>query len=321
MGMTGAGLSSWAEYPLWQVALRRLANLITELTGNPRIGSEILNRNTTDMLFCAKRLGKEIGEMEFRKFISREFGPNGRIPDDVLLRFSSLPLSHIFTLNFDPSCETAHAILGLPCRSLSSASDTDLVTFFREIDNPHCTKTVFHLHGRYDDPLNQIALSEDGYRRLYSPGSLFHHQFLNLAISKSLLFAGLSFTDKDVERIFSDCARLVQAQVGDGTIHHFAIIGLGDSDRPEDSDEARRQLMSDRYLADTIFYDVHAGENPHRDFGALITELSEALNLSAPVIVEPEAATQSTVEPDDIQRMDVLSDAFLRRIDRGQNDV
>jgi hypothetical protein len=38
--MTGAGLSAWAEYPLWRAALQRLADLVTAVTGDTRQGAD-----------------------------------------------------------------------------------------------------------------------------------------------------------------------------------------------------------------------------------------------------------------------------------------
>ena len=37
IGMTGAGLSAWVGYPVWNGALRRLADLVAEITGDAQL--------------------------------------------------------------------------------------------------------------------------------------------------------------------------------------------------------------------------------------------------------------------------------------------
>ena len=115
--MTGAGLSAWAGYPVWDGALRRLAELVAEITGDGQRGEEVIAQNM-DMLFCAQKLGQIIGDVEFSNFLLREFGPTGKLPPNVLLQFASLPLRHIVTLNFDLSCEKAHTASRRSRRSL-----------------------------------------------------------------------------------------------------------------------------------------------------------------------------------------------------------
>jgi hypothetical protein len=321
IGMTGAGLSAWAGYPLWNDALRRLADLVAQVTGDAQRGTDLLNRNP-DMLFCAKRLGREVGRERFADFIAREFGPNGRTPPDVLLRFALLPLRHVLTLNFDVSCESAHAATAVPYRDLSSSGNAAIISFFRDLDHPDCPKTIFHLHGKFDDELTNIALTEDGYQRLYSLGSLFRHHFTNLAISRSLLFVGFGFNDNDVTRIFNDSARLVHAQIADQLIHyHFAIIGLGAGEGQEDDDRARRTTMSDRFLTDAVFYNVKNDETPHAEFADLMKEISDALQTTIPVDLQATEPPQDVIAIEDIQRIEDMSEGFLRRIDRGQDDV
>ena len=320
IGMTGAGLSAWAGYPLWNGTLHHLADLVTEITGDAQRGADLLAQNM-DMLFCAQRLDQVVGAAAFADFLSREFGPNGRTPPNVLLHFALLPLRHILTLNFDLSCEAAHASADVVFRSLSSSSNESLVSFFRELDAQQCPKTIFHLHGQFNDPLTHIALTEAGYQRLYSDGSLFHHHFRNLVISKSLLFAGFGFTDNDVTQIFYRSARLVKAQLGDQRVHyHFAIIGLGTGDDRTHDDRPMRQLMSDRFLTDAVFYNVREDNNPHAEFAELLKEIADALNTTIPDVLRPAEPLQDMVAIADLQRMENLSDGFLRRVERGQED-
>jgi hypothetical protein len=80
----------------WRAGLRRLADLVTAVTGDARRGADLLAQNI-DLLFCAQRLGQVLGEAEFSALIAREFSPNGQVPLKVLLHFAPLPPPHIAT--------------------------------------------------------------------------------------------------------------------------------------------------------------------------------------------------------------------------------
>lgn len=318
IGMTGAGLSKSAGYPLWNEALLHLAARVREVTGDTQQADDLLVQNANDPLYCAQRLGALIGDAEFTNFIAREFGPNGRTPPNVLLYFALLPLRHVLTLNFDLSCEGAHTAANVPFRSLSSSSNEELAGFFREMNSDGCVKTIFHLHGRFNDPLLNIALTEVGYQRLYGTDTLFHHHFKDMVISKSVMFAGFGFTDSDIEHMFYDTARLVKKQLDNKAIHyHFAIIGVG----PNGDDRSVRQRLSDRYLTDAVFYNVRDGDNPHAEFPELMRELAEACDQTIPAVLSPVEPLADVVAIEDIQRMEDMSDGFLRRIEENhEND-
>ena len=315
IGMTGAGLSYWAGYPLWKGALDHLAAFATHVTGNTQKVADLVVENQDDTLHCAQRLGQLVGEEEFAAFLGKEFGPNGKTPPNILRHFALLPLRHVLTFNFDTSCEAAHQDTAVEFQSLSIGNRDDLIGFFREMDDPDCVKTIFHLHGRFNDPLTNIVFTENRYRQLYSEG-IFSHHFRNLAITKRLLFVGFGFTDKDVETAFRESARLVQAQMGDEPVnYHFAIIGVDH----EHDDRTIRQNMSDRYLADAVFYNVRR-DNNHEEFGDLLKELIDALHVVVPIVAQTVEPPHEMVAIEDLQRMEAFNDRFLLRVDRGQEN-
>jgi nucleoside-triphosphatase THEP1 len=82
-----------------------------------------------------------------------------------------------------------------------------------------------------------------------------------------------------------------------------------------------RQRLSDRYLTDAIFYNVHDGDNPHVEFPELMRELAEACNQTIPAVLRPVEPLADVVAIEDIQRMEDMSDGFLRRIEENhEND-
>jgi hypothetical protein len=89
-GLTGAGLSVWAGYPVWPKQIERLADEVRRYTRNAVDADRELHNNP-DLLHCAKRLGTHLGP-HFGEFIRDQFGPAGTDPHDVIYKFASLPL-------------------------------------------------------------------------------------------------------------------------------------------------------------------------------------------------------------------------------------
>src|SRR6266571_4438754 len=54
--MTGSGVSVWAGYRTWKQVIDRLAAAVTERRG-AEVNAEVIVRNHTDLLFCARALG------------------------------------------------------------------------------------------------------------------------------------------------------------------------------------------------------------------------------------------------------------------------
>ena len=78
--------------------------------------------------------------------------------------------------------------------------------------------------------------------------------------------------------------------------------------------------MSDRFLTDAVFYNVREDNNPHAEFAELLKEIADALNTTIPDVLRPAEPLQDMVAIADLQRMENLSDGFLRRVERGQED-
>jgi hypothetical protein len=205
LGCTGAGLSIWAGYRSWSEVIERLAAEV-ERHRRGEINTRIVLRNLNrDLLLCAQRLGSDLGEPAFTEFVRGEFGPIGVPVHDVLLHIAAFPLRHVLTLNFDVSYETAHVAIGGTCQTISSRDRAALARFLRDMDNPEYPRHAVHLHGKYDDPVIEIALTELGYTRLYRD-ALFKNFVWSMA-TKRLLFLGFGFTDTDFTNILRECSR------------------------------------------------------------------------------------------------------------------
>jgi hypothetical protein len=318
IGCIGAGVSACAGYRTWNGVIDRLAAEV-ELRRPGQIDTRAVIRLNTDLLLCAKRLGSDLGEPGFTNFIRTEFGPKeGPLPN-VLLQIAALPLRHALTLNFDHSYEYAHTLHRTTCRTISSGDPWALARFLQQMDDSTYPKHAVHLHGKYDDPINSIVLTEDGYAELYGNNALFRKFVWTMSATKHFLFLGFGFTDTDFTGILRDCAR--EANIGEP--HHHAVVGL----TPDQDDNQVRILLNDRYAVDPIFYNVlidAGGQSNHDEFVGVINALSAALGVPESIPTSPlqvVSVRATPADPEDQRRVDELADRMLRRIDPGGDGV
>ena len=202
-------------------------------------------------------------------------------------RLVGIPFRHFATLNFDPSLEQVHGVLARQCGTVSTSDRRSIARFMREMDGRDYARQVIHLHGMHSDASEFIALTEQGYRRLYRDNQWFTNFLWLLAVSKRLVFMGFGFQDFDLLSSLRDATRDIQ----DNGLCHFAIIHL----RPQDDDGPIRTQLNDRYLIEPVFYEVLGDDEhaDHRGFVELVNGLSDELGVTASA---PEAVVQAQVE-------------------------
>lgn len=306
----------WAGYRSWSAVLGQLAQRVVERRRNEVNVDTVMRNNQDDPLLCARSLARYLGDADFGDFIRDEFGPNGVSPHDVIYRLIGLPFRHFMTLNFDPSLEQAHDALRRPCGSVSTADRWGVARFMRNMDGADYVRQVVHLHGFHTDAPDLIALTEQGYRRLYSDNQWYTKFMWLLTVSKRLLFMGFGFQDFDLLTTLRNATRDIQ----ENGVCHFAIVHI----RPEDDDGPIRAQLNDRYLIEPIFYNVvqEAGRDDHRGFVEIINGLSDELGVTRMPEVVGVPREQRSPEPEaaDLNRAERLREALLERIDPGGED-
>jgi hypothetical protein len=315
LALVGAGVSIWAGYGSWGQLIEHLADAVRAL--RPELDTQQIIQNNRNPLHCAKHLGSYLGP-GFAEFIQAEFGPNGTKPNDLLFRLCSLPFKHFLTLNFDYSLEQIHGTLGRPYNSVTTRNLPDLIKFMRSHDGTEVARCVLHLHGTFADPPEYIALTNDGYARLYPDGTLFRKFLWWLTTSKSLVFLGFGFTDSD----FLHAIRQAAWDVKDEEVAmHFAIRGL----RPDENDEAIRNESNDSYKIEPVFYELADDrQNRHTGFARLIEGI--AADLELPLVAPPPVAVEDAApviepQPDDLRRAERLAEELVEKLDPGGHDV
>lgn len=314
LALTGAGVSVWAGYGTWAEVIDNLARAVRE--SNPGVDTATIIQNNRNPLHCAQSLGAYLGP-RFGDFIQAEFGPKAKSPGSVLFTLCNLPFRHFLTFNIDPSLEQIHIQLPRPYVAVTTGNlrnCRDLTLFMRD-DSDGADRHVVHLHGAYNDPPELIALTNDGYARLYQPGSLFGRFVWWLVTSQCLVFLGYGFTDID----FLNLMRQAVFDLSAGEPVHFAIRGIA----PDQNDEAIRNELNHSYRIDPIFYEIGGQpENRHTGFAELIRGVADQLKIpEAEIPASLVEEIHVAAEPDDIRRANELASEFIQKIDPRGDDV
>jgi hypothetical protein len=313
--MTGAGLSAWAGYPVWSVLLQRLERRVVEVRDGEVNVDLIRRRLALSPLELAGALGRELGD-EFLRFLRAQFGVEaGKGLPLVLLQFASLPFRHHLTLNYDDSLERSHPNGLQSCPSVTSADRASLIEFLERCGDPGYGKKVLHCHGLHSDPLEGLILTESGYAAFYRDRDLFRQLYWSLLSTRSFLFVGFGFTDKDFLQALQAWKR--DTRIREGQLMHFAIYGLGD----EEDDEEVRARLARTYRIDCIFYEVLPNHD-HRTFAELIGRLAQILGtFEAPRQALQDEVQNTDLNAEDEARVEELAESMLNRTEGGLPDV
>jgi hypothetical protein len=312
IAVTGAGLSWWAGYRTWNELIDQLAERVRERRGD-EVNVQVIRRNYRDRLLCAEKLAAELGPRgEFEEFIRGEFGPVAPRDRSVLQTFARIPFRDVITFNFEESAERSYEGATLPCRSISSANDRELIRYLRQLDQPQTHRHVVHVHGKYSDPQGRIILMEAEYGAWYQPGGFFKNFLWSLFASRTLIFFGCGFEDSDFVGCLREAGRVLRLP----EIPHFAVVGLG----ADDDDGERRTHFNSAYLIEPLFYEI-GPENSHQGFVETLRTLADATNPQVPG-AQPDAVGNAP-EParHDLEIVERLGMRFMGAADFGGDDV
>lgn len=313
--MTGAGLSSWAGYPVWSELLSRLETRVIEVR-DQEVNVEVIRRRYAQSpLELARKLGRELGD-QFLPFLRAQFGgEGGRALHTVLLQFASLPFRHHLTLNYDDSLERSHPNGLQSCGSVTSANRAAQIEFLERCDDPAYGKKVLHCHGLHSDPLDGLILTESGYAAVYQDSEFFRHVYWSLLSTRGFLFAGFGFTDKDFLQALQAWKR--DTRIREEHLMHFAIYGLRDG---EDDEEVRARLAGN-YRIECIFYNVLPRHN-HQGFADIVARLTRELGtFEAQRPALPQESPAEELNAGDAAKLEELVTNMANRTGGGLPDV
>ena len=170
-----------------------------------------------------------------------------------------LPVQNYLTLNYDAGLTNARAALYPGATTSYFFWDQEEA---RRILNRGSRRDVLHAHGRYDRA-ESIILTQDDYRKAYSPGPFL--RLLNeLFAYQKLLIVGFGLTDPYIKRLFDS----IRTDYKQSPSQHIALVGLDEKDRQVTT--LRRERVQMDYGARILFY-------PSRDHHRALTDWLTAL--------------------------------------------
>jgi SIR2-like protein len=320
VAVTGAGLSSWAGYPSWPELLNRLANYaIDHSDGTPLEADRIrqIARIHENPLTLASRLGGTLNPSDFAAFIGEQFG---RKPvTEVVSLVAALPFRHLITLNFDPTLEDALVMNRQAFDVFTLYQKSHVIKFLKSlsIGPAKYHKRLIHLHGRYSDPLPNVALTTEGYNSLY--GTYIFGVFMQaIALTQRVVFVGFGFNDQNFLEPFRVAA---QHMNGSHDLCHFAIVPFSEGDE----DARIRNRYRDNWCVEPIFYPKLPPDDGQGGYSRFRTEIvrvaqdletrpAEVRNIKVYGIAANAVLQPPPNDPEDLARAQQLTADTLEKI-------
>ncbi len=271
----GAGASA-GMYPLWGALITLLAEKAKERgrASEDDRASWLKQRDTyPDQVVRGIKaaLGNGIYTDVLRQIFGVKAGPDGNRFTPIHAALLRLTFRAHITTNFDPGLLMARRTLrpDLLGAGYATWKDADAVArwqngaIFAEDPCP----TLF-AHGSWEKS-DSIVLGMGEYREVYRPGA-FRRLFEHLWTTEHLVFIGFSFADNWVKFIANE----VLTTSGKRTTEprHIALIGLPDDERYA---PFLRDLFTDQYDAEPLFYPVAKHPDGSPDHSALLAVLTE----------------------------------------------
>lgn len=243
----GAGCSKRVGYPSWEELITFLETRVK--TSNPSLRLEdykhFLKGNTDDKLWYAEILKSNLTE-DFHGLIQETYKQKDISDWSFHQSLLSINFRHYLTTNYDPLLENTRVITSAPLSFLSWNNKERLKAFFEAIhSSTEEARSVFHIHGRFDDK-ESIILTERDYLGMYHQDALAVKILWSIIASYRMCFIGFGLNDLDVLTVF----RKVWWDFGRGNARHFAFI--------KENDKTKRiifrQYMRDKYGINPIFF-------------------------------------------------------------------
>lgn len=254
----GAGMSKAAGFVDWKGLLKDLAS---------ELGLKI--EDEPDLISVAQfHKNKHNNRNKIDEKIVNEFTDSDVETKNHRI-IARLPFNTIWTTNYDDLIEDAHLKIHKKVDVKSEVDD-----LFINRDNRACI--LYKMHGDKDKPSKAVLLKEDYEKYYYT-----HEPFISILnselITKSFLFVGFSFTDPNINYIFS---RLTH-RYSDKSKDHYCIMkrtsleDWGNVQEKYEYEKIKQDLFVkelSRYRVQTIFIEKYS------DLTLLLSEIERRFN-------------------------------------------
>ena len=262
VALVGAGVSVDSGYPDWNGLLEKL-NERAKNRMAPKYHQHLGMLN--DPQWKAEEYRRAMGENLFRSMIAGEFAPNGRSLGPLAEAVVKLRFRHFLTTNYDSCIERALDAGGLPYESVSWSDTDGMREFFHGLSFDDVPPYIVHLHGCFYDPGN-VILTERSYAERYVRSNDAARKLFAILVTQPVVFVGFSVSDLDLNQPI----REANASLGEGSPHHFALVGY----QAEEQKEIIRNRFRTKFGITPVFYPVTGEAGKNENHGALLELLS-----------------------------------------------
>lgn len=197
----GAGMSLPSGFVNWKELMREIAE---ELDLD-------INRETDLIALAQYHKNRRKTRSRINQLLVTEFTKDATPTENHRL-IASLPVSTIWTTNYDHLIETAYA---------ETHKRIDIKR--READlahtKPRTDMVLYKMHGDVDAP-DEAVLTKDDFAAFESKRGLFSVQLRGHLVSKSFLFLGYSFSDPNIDYILAR----IRALLGGNPREHYCVM-------------------------------------------------------------------------------------------------
>ncbi len=198
----GAGFSRSAGFVDWKGLLRDCAN---------EIGLDV-DRESDLVAVAQYYLNRQLSDRSrLNQIIKAEFDGEGTSTTNHKI-ISQLPISFVWTSNFDNLLENAYKKAGRKVTVKSRDADLGIPTKDKDV-------TVYKMHGDIARP-DEVIICKDDYERYAIKHPLFQNALEGDLIQKTFLFLGFSFTDPHLEYMLGHLRSLLK----ESKREHFTIM-------------------------------------------------------------------------------------------------
>jgi hypothetical protein len=197
----GAGLSRSAGYVDWRVLLRDIARDL-------RLD---INREQDLVAIAQYHVNEKKGRARINQVLIDELTKDSVLTANHSI-IARLPIETIWTTNYDKLIEQSITEAGKIVDV--KLSQENLATSIRQRD-----AILYKMHGCISQPHDAIVTKDD-YEQFDKKRGLFSESLKGDLIRKTFLFVGFSFTDPNIEYVFSR----VRSILGENRREHFCII-------------------------------------------------------------------------------------------------
>lgn len=282
ISFVGAGASA-GLYPLWG---ELITNLATEAINRGRVYAAQHDawlssqaRYPDQVVHDIKHaLGDGVYATVLNEMFRQRPGPDGNCFTPTHAALLRLPFKAHVTTNFDPGLLEARLALrpDLLRTGYATWMDGDIVQRWNNDEifkNDPCP--ILFAHGAWERS-DSIVLGTAEYRRAYSAGA-FRRLFLHMWTRARLVFVGFSFLDAWVGFIANEVLNGEAKRTTEP--RHVALIGLPET---ETYTPFMRNLFTDKYDAEPIFYPIIKRPDGSEDHSALLAILTELDSVPPP---------------------------------------